>query len=98
MSRLVLEVSMLLMISLSLASKLMVCSNVLSESTQLMTFTFVFSVRKEVRIVICAFSLISDVLEALPCEKVEGEGCEMALSANGEFEFTDIQSGVYTLV
>ena len=41
---------------------------------------------------------ISDILEALPCEKVEGEGCEMVLSANGEFEFADIQSGVYTLV
>ena len=46
----------------------------------------------------CSIIFMSDVLEALPCEKVEGEGCEMVLSANGEFEFVDIQSGVYTLV
>ena len=39
-----------------------------------------------------------DKVAPLACEKVEGEGCEMALSANGEFEFSDIQSGVYTLV
>ena len=90
------EASMLPRISSSLASRSAVCSNVLSANTQLTTFTFVFSVRKEV--CVTPNPSISNILEALPCEKVDGEGCEMALSANGEFEFTDIQSGVYTLV